>query len=87
MSPQPAAATAAAAAATAAAAAGEEFDLVIIDPPPLGRVGPQSFPAALRCIYTLLSLVIKVTARDGLWLLCSCSSNITERHLADVAAR
>jgi 23S rRNA (cytosine1962-C5)-methyltransferase len=69
-------------------AAGRKFDVVVVDPPALAkRKGP--IEAALRAYKELNLRALRITARDGTLITCSCSGKITaglfESMLADAA--
>jgi 23S rRNA (cytosine1962-C5)-methyltransferase len=68
-------------------ASGERFDVVVLDPPALGkRGGPQGMGAATRAYKELVLRGARLTRPGGLLVACSCSGRMTRAHWDDVCA-
>jgi 23S rRNA (cytosine1962-C5)-methyltransferase len=68
--------------------AGRRFDVVVVDPPALAK-RKGAVDAALRAYKELNLRALRITARDGLLVTCSCSGRVTtalfEAMLVDAA--
>ena len=67
------------------AEAGERYDVVIADPPPFARA-KKDVAAASRAYRKLARMAARVTARNGLLVVASCSHNIDPGTFTDLVA-
>lgn len=64
-------------------AQGEQFDAVIVDPPPFAR-SKKHIAAARKRYVELFSLALQVTAQNGVAFLATCSHHITRDTLLEM---
>lgn len=69
-----------------AVANGERFDAVVLDPPKLTREREQVIPA-LKKYLDMNRLALQVVAPEGIFLTCSCTGLVSERHFLEMLRR
>jgi len=68
------------------AAAGERFELVVVDPPAFIK-RRKDHARGLAAYRKLNQLAVRLVARDGVLVTCSCSYHLAEAELADAVQR